>query len=875
MNRNATLRFRRVTALLALAWALLAFGFAAVDRLTASPELVPPLVIGGMATHPWRITALSFEARAKGVAPGDHLLAIDGQVVERAFGDRDRFRVDATNEYRIRKEGGDREVEFLLHPVPAESLVPRSLSLVLLLLPMIGVVYLAAGITVWRMRPDRAETWALFLFCSVMGAQLLLPTQPGTSPWLAYWLNLPFVGATTFHLFTTYPEEPPWIVRRPLARSLPYLLALPIGLLAASEGALGLPLSIGKPVALWYTIALCLGSIAVALRERTYLRETKAADRADVMLLGAVVSFVPALLALLAANWLPAGFPYHLGFASFFVFPIAVGYGIVRKQLFEIRVVAKSSATYGAVTLAITGVYAFLIVFADAVVTRFNVNARSPWFSVGFLFAAILAFNPLRDRMQSLVDRFFDRDHALYRRALREISEAMVSMLSTKEVVDRILVALTETMGVGRAVVLLQEEGRRQLAPAASRGQWEEESLDFRLALGHPLCRRLLTRRDALARSDFDDELDLELRELCRDVFDQLEVELIVPIPYGVELIGAIGVGHKYSGERLSAEDRQLLLTLANQSSIAIQNSRAFDEIANLNATLEARVEERTRELHEAQAQLMHSEKMRSLGQLVAGVAHELNNPIGFVHANLQLLQEYSRRLAAAHRAGEDTAKIEAAIEKLLNRSREGTERVTKIVQDLRTFSRMDQADLVDVDLNEEIDRTVTLMEPRLRDGIELIRDYGELPRVRCYAGQLSQVFMNLLMNACDALEGKGRIRIRTRAIGSGLDASSDPARQRTTGVRLEFHDDGPGIPPEVQARIFEPFYTTKAVGKGTGLGLSISYGIIERHGGRMLVGSAPGEGTTFVIELPLIASPPEVAAADRPEPALEGASGI
>jgi len=318
---------------------------------------------------------------------------------------------------------------------------------------------------------------------------------------------------------------------------------------------------------------------------------------------------------------------------------------------------------------------------------------------------------------------------------------------------------------------------------------------------------------------------------------------------FGSDLIGVIGVGRKLSGERIGTEDRQLLLTLANQSSIAIQNARSFDEIADLNATLEARVEERTRELHEAQAQLMQSEKMRSLGQLVAGVAHELNNPIGFVHANLQLLQEYARKLVAAQRAGEDTTRIEAAIEKLLVRSREGTERVKQIVADLRTFSRMDAAEIADVDLNEEIERTIALMEPRLREGIEIQRDFGELPKVRCYAGQLNQVFMNLLANACDALDGKGKIRIRTRA---RVDPRGKPA-----GVRIEFHDDGPGIPPDVQARIFEPFYTTKPVGRGTGLGLSISYGIVERHGGRMLVGSAPGEGTSFVIELPLVAKAP------------------
>jgi signal transduction histidine kinase len=304
-----------------------------------------------------------------------------------------------------------------------------------------------------------------------------------------------------------------------------------------------------------------------------------------------------------------------------------------------------------------------------------------------------------------------------------------------------------------------------------------------------------------------------------------------------------IAVGAKLSGERLGPDDRQLLRTLANQSAIAIENAQAFDEIAKLNENLEARVDERTRELRETQAQLMQSEKMRSLGQLVAGVAHELNNPIGFVHANLQLLSGYIEKLVAAQLDGGDVERPREAIGRLLSRSREGTERVKKIVADLRTFSRMDQAELADTDLNAELGRTLGLMEARFKDGIRLETDFGELPRVRCYPAQLNQVFMNLLMNACDALGARGTVSVRTRPTPGG--------------VALDFRDSGPGIAEHVRERIFEPFFTTKPVGQGTGLGLSISHGIVERHGGRLTVDCPPEGGTVFHVELPLVAAPP------------------
>ncbi len=847
MNPTSTLRFRRATALLAVAWALLAILLSFSALRSREDVLCHPFSdtrIGDRAV----IQTLSPAAVGSGPEPGDLLLEVNGQPYPRANQrGLDWLRPGVPNTYLIGKSDG-RRIEVTLPPEPVSwYLTPAMLALQGLLL-LVACVYLATGGIVWWLKPDRPSAWALLLFSCVLAVEVssTMSTDLIAWAWPRLDINLPLLGATTFHLFTTYPIEPDWIVRHRRTQLLPYLAAFGLAALSLLGGTLGLPAGVAFNLSFFFTLGLILVSFAIAGAERRRHLEGALRERADLMFYGALVSFLPVILVLLA-QWITLRpFPYYLALLWVFLFPVAVGYGIVRRQLFGIRSLAKSSAAYGVATLSITGAFAFLITFADALVWRLGMSFR--WFQVIFLFFAILLFNPLRNRMQALVDRFFDRDRAAYRVAVREISEAMVSMLSLSEIADRILVALTDTMGVERAMVLLVDDEEKLLRPTSRRGEWDEDALSFEIPAQHAIWKQLWLRREELSRADFDDELDPEVREACRDVFDTLEVQLLVPILYGVDLLGVIAVGRKISGDRLEADDRTLLRTLANQSSIAIENAKAFDEIAQLNETLEARVEERTAELRDTQAQLIQAEKMKSLGQLVAGVAHELNNPIGFVHANLQLLDEYVRKLTLGQRSESDTRQVQEALEKLLRRSREGTERVKKIVQDLRTFSRMDQAELQDADLHEEIDRTLALMEPRFKNGIRVERDYGALPRVRCYPGQLNQVFLNLLMNACDAIESQkrpGSIRISTR--------------RTPEGVRLEFEDDGPGIAEEAKGRLFDPFFTTKAVGQGTGLGLSLSHGIVERHGGRIQAESSPGRGARFAIELPLEAAPARV----------------
>jgi len=836
MNPSATLRFRRATAALAIAWALLAFVAGLHGQVIAARSPALPFTwsaaAGRMVIH-----TLTPSAEAAGFEARDTLIEIDGEPIGWWFRSRERVVTGVANTYTVEKPDG-RRLSVALEPVPPDIQTFLPQRVLDLAIPIVGMIYLAIGVGVWRLKRDRPEAWALLLFCGAVAAQLFLSGTYTARGLVLNLITVPFIGATAFHLFTSYPIEPGWIVRHPQIRAIPYGVAALLAALGVLEPYLGVPAGILSPVGTFFTMDLSLICIGLLFYERWNRPRDAAVDRAEVMLAGGAASFLPVIALLMVHYFFGTPFPWHVALLGFFMFPAAVGYGIVRQQLFEIRMVAKSSAAYGAATLAITGVFAFLITFTDALVGRFNIDARSPVLPVAFLFFAILFFNPLRVRMQRLVDGFFDRDRVAYRAAVREISEAMVSMLSVKEIVDRILVAVTDTMGVEGAMVLLLDDQDEILRPEASRGAWDEEAANATLPSNHPLCRQLWMRRLSLSRGDFDDEADPEIREACRDVFDVLDAEVLVPILFGVDLLGVIAVGRKFSGERLGGDERQLLRTLANQSSIAIENAKAFDEIAKLNETLEGRVEGRTRELRDTQAQLVQSEKMRSLGQLVAGVAHELNNPIGFVHANLQLLDEYVEKLMRPGMDPETLARTREAIGKLLTRSREGTERVKQIVEDLRTFSRTDQAELQEICVNEELDRTLTLIEPRLKDGIRVHREYGEVPPVRCFAGQLNQVFMNLLMNACDAIDGKGEVAVRTRSVEDG--------------VRVEIQDDGPGMSPEVKNRVFEPFFTTKDVGKGTGLGLSISHGIVDRHGGSMWAESEPDRGTTFVVELPL-----------------------
>jgi signal transduction histidine kinase len=356
---------------------------------------------------------------------------------------------------------------------------------------------------------------------------------------------------------------------------------------------------------------------------------------------------------------------------------------------------------------------------------------------------------------------------------------------------------------------------------------------------------------------------------------------LCAPILNQGKLIGILYLENHLTVGAFTSDRLQVLKLLTTQVAISLENAQLYQKLEDYSHTLEQKVEERTQKLTEkatqlestldklysTQAQLIQSEKMSGLGQLVAGIAHEINNPINFIYGNLEPAGEYVASLIELNNLyqqlypqplpeiAEKIADIELDflvddLQNLLKSMRVGANRIRQIVLSLRNFSRLDESEMKPVDIHSGIDSTLLILQHRLQSNskhpeIAVMQKYGQLPLVNCYASALNQVFMNIINNAIDALESSDINRTPTIIIQTEL--------REQKNVVISIADNGIGMSQCLQNKIFNPFFTTKSVGSGTGLGLSTSYSIVvEKHGGQLSCTSAPGEGTEFIIEIPV-----------------------
>jgi signal transduction histidine kinase len=474
---------------------------------------------------------------------------------------------------------------------------------------------------------------------------------------------------------------------------------------------------------------------------------------------------------------------------------------------------------------------------------------------------------------QVLQREIAERQHAeRLQAALFQIAQLAMADIDRVEFCRRVHSAIGPLINAENFYIALVSDDRASLDFAYFIDKIEQQRASRSLAAG--LSEYVLRTGPALLRT-------AEIMDLARR--GEIDLQTLgpvaacwlgVPLMVNEKTIGLIVVQSYDEAIIYGPADQELLSFVASQVANSLNRRRSAEDLREAYATLKQRIEERTQELYtrnaeleiayaklkSAQEQAIQSEKLASIGQLAAGVAHEINNPIGYVNSNLATLQGYVARLlsgiesygaitrnsgAATAAASEeirrriDLAYLVVDVPQLITESRDGIDRVCKIIRDLKDFSRHDRGEAwANVDIHQLLESTLNIVSNQLKYKAEIVKTFGDLPLIECLPSELNQVFLNVLMNAGQAIEERGMITVSTGYSGDM--------------VWIAIGDDGGGIPEDVLPRIFDPFFTTKPVGSGTGLGLSISYGIVTKHHGNIEITSVIGQGTLVRIDLPV-----------------------
>jgi two-component system NtrC family sensor kinase len=543
---------------------------------------------------------------------------------------------------------------------------------------------------------------------------------------------------------------------------------------------------------------------------------------------------------LFALSILPvSGIPFYPPGNFTFIPAIFLAFGVLKYDLLDIGVLIRRGTVYFLLTGILTGLY-IVVIFLFHTFIFAGGRGDSIVLSLVLALIIVLFFTPLRERLQGFIDRLFFRGRYDYHESLKEISGRLALLLSLPRIRELLIEAITRTLEVESVKLILTEEGVVRIYGFQEAGATGQEPL-AKERMGS-FIRALETAKRPLSRSAVEKRRsDDRERENLTAVFEDLGAVLVVPLPAREGLAGLIALGQKRSGELFVDEDMELLTTIANQAATAIENARSYEALAALNRDLEQKVEERTAALREALAEkertqnhLIRSESLAAIGQLVAGTAHELNNPIA---GAMSLVETSIETLAGSEVAEQKRAEVLDDLRFSLGELR----RAASIIRSLLDLSRQTQTYVEAVDMNRVADDALRVLHNRYKDWpVEIVREYDSaLPAIQGNFANLGQVMINIVLNALQALpEGRGKITLITR-------------RQPGRTVVVECRDTGVGIPEAFLKDIFKPFFTTKTVGRGTGLGLYLSHEIVRRHNGEIRVLSEEGRGTVVTVELP------------------------
>jgi len=411
---------------------------------------------------------------------------------------------------------------------------------------------------------------------------------------------------------------------------------------------------------------------------------------------------------------------------------------------------------------------------------------------------------------------------------INRISTSIRDTLDTNEIIKTTINELSRTLGVHRGIFASYEKNQEKFI---IKQEWhisnQTELQKKELEIDSYIKAAISNRTSQIS-------INSSIMELPLNNPEDSKPRLVTPVIYQGEIFGIILLYHINSKKLWHPEEVSLVEGISAQLAAAIYQSSLFEKLENQKKELEITLTQ----LRETQTQLIQSEKMASLGKLVAGVAHEINTPIGSINSNIDMLVKYTKKIKKQILDNPELNSMFSVFDDINTINTEAIRRINSIIKSLKNFARLDEAELKEVDIHEGIKSTLMLINHEIKNRINVIEEYGDLPLIECYPNLLNQVIMNILVNAYQSIDNEGTIKIKTDI--------------KDNKVQIIISDTGKGISQENLTKIFDPGFTTKGVGVGTGLGLSICYQIIEKHKGSISVNSQFGIGTVFIIEIPL-----------------------
>lgn len=705
------------------------------------------------------------------------------------------------------------------------------------------VAFLIGGFVYLR-RPERGAARALFVLCQAT-VLCVLPSifnsmrgvaGPTWSVMAMYYVNTLGIlmgGVSLTFLAASFPTPQLGRHTRKLALFLPLALSVVVAVLELL-GVFG--------ATLWLMVPLAITALVLLVRSQLVSASQLQRLEARWILWGLMIPVVAMLVTRLPLLLTPAGAANpsdELLALSSVAIPVGIAVAVLRYRLLDIEVVIRRTILGAVVTLVVVFLYHLTVsLFAGGLTEQ---AASTPMLYTVLISALVLTIvvGPIQSRLEIQLDRLFFRNRFHYRRVLARVPDGLALLESSDAAAEHVLSKVGDAMELGRMLVALRPGD----APPRvwSRSQQGIRFGGHDAVLAPPVEPAIWDRISSLEGPYLCDPSGSG-RALDRWM-QQQGLELVLPLRTPEALVGLMASSGSADGRLFSGEDIAALRTVASSLALAFSHALAYETIRAMNEELEDRIERRTAELDKVRLQLYQWEKMASLGVLAAGVAHELNTPLGVV---LSAAEQLSEQLDPREQGDEYAAR-------LLELCVEAARRASSIVRDLRSFSRPESSAVQSLDLHDCLESTLRLLGPALRaQKIEVVTDLGEFGSIEGFPALFNQTITNLILNAAGAIKSEGVIYISTLAVGDQF-------------VRMVIEDSGPGIPEDQRSRIFEPFYTTKAPGEGTGLGLSLCYTFVNQHGGRIWEEGEPGKGARFVVELPVKLSPEQREKAPAP----------